>query len=137
MFFFLEFNATFTCDNSMEFFADGKSLGKDSNWRNPTTYRVPGNTRVLSVAGENWTGAFGILGSTSSGFETNETWKCSGQFHYGWNSRYFDDQGWQFAAVVGNHGNYPWNTINGIAKTAKWIWAHQSVKYVYCRLKLQ
>ena len=73
MFFLLEFNATFTCDNEMEMFADGQSLGKDNNWGNPTTYLVPGNTRVLSVAGQDVGGNFGILGSTSNGLVTDES----------------------------------------------------------------
>ena len=74
--FSLEFTATFTCDNEMEMFADGQSLGKDSDWTNPTTYLVPGNTRVLSVAGEDYGGTRGILGSTSNGQVTNETADC-------------------------------------------------------------
>ena len=124
LFFFLEFNATFTCGNSMEMFADGQSLGKDSNWGDPTTYLVPGNTRVLSVAGKDLEGNFGIFGSVSNGLVTDESWKCSSFPYPGWNSPDFDDQGWHFANVIANHGDNPWNTINGIAKAAKWIWAN-------------
>ena len=118
----------------MEIFADGQSLGTDSDWSNPTTYLVPGNTRVLSVAGENTEGAFrGILGSTSNGEMTNETWKCSSVLSPGWNSPDFDDQDWPFARVE----DHPWGTIHGIAETAKWIWANNNEDTVYCRLKLQ
>ena len=134
----LEFNATFTCDDEMEMFADGKSLGTDSYWANSTTYHVPGNTRVLSVAGNNTGGIhFGILGSTSNGQVTNGTWKCISNFSSGWNSPDFDDQDWPFAKVIANHGDKPWETMHGIAKTAKWIWANNSEPTVYCRLKLQ
>ena len=118
LFFFLEFNATFTCDNSMEMFADGQSLGTDSNWGNATTYLVPGNTRVLSVAGKDLGGNFGILGSMSNGLVTDESWKCSSFPYPGWNSPDFDDQGWHSANVIINHGDNPWNTINGIATAA-------------------
>ena len=122
----------------MEMFADGQSLGTDSNWVNPTTYHVPGNTRVLSVAGEDYGGAFrGILGSTSNGQVTNETWKCSSVLSPGWNSTDFDDQDWPFARVIANHGDFPWGTIQGIAETAKWIWANNNEDNVYCRLKIQ
>ena len=31
--------------------------------------------------------------------------------------RIFDDKDWPSANVVGNHGDKPWNTISGIART--------------------
>ena len=133
----LEFSATFTCDNEMEIFADGRSLGTDSYWPNPTTYLVPGNTRVLSVAGKDAGSQFGIIGSTSHGLVTDETWKCSSDLHSEWNSPDFDDQDWPLAKVVANHGDHPWGKIHGIAERAKWIWANNNEDFVYCRLKLK
>ena len=122
----------------MEMFADGQSLGTDSNWVNPTTCHVPGNTRVLSVAGEDYGGGYlGILGSTSNGQVTNETWKCSSVLSSGWNSPNFDDQSWPLAKVIANHGDSPWGTLNGIAVTAKWIWGDTNSNTAYCRLSLQ
>ena len=132
----LGFSATFTCDNEMEIFADGQSLGKDKDWKKPTTYLVPANTRVLSVAGKDAGSQFGIIGSTSHGLVTDETWKCSSDLHSEWNSPDFDDQDWPLAKVVANHGVKPWKTIDGIAETAKWIWSNNDEDYVYCRLKL-
>ena len=134
----LGFSATFTCDNEMEIFADGENLGADiTHWQKPTTYLVPANTRVLSVAGKDKGGDFGIIGSTSHGLVTNETWKCSSVLSSGWNSPDFDDQDWPLAKVIANHGDKPWKTIDGIAKTAKWIWANNNEDSVYCRLKLK
>ena len=122
----------------MEMFADGQRLGTDSDWRKPTTYFVPGNTRVLSVAGkDNGRGYLGLLGSTSNGQVTNETWKCSSVLSSGWNSPDFDDQSWPLAKVIANHGDSPWNTLNGIAMTAKWIWENTNSDTAYCRLTLQ
>ena len=122
----------------MEMFADGQSLGTDNNWRNPTTYHVPGNTRVLSVAGQDYGGGhLGILGSTSNGQVTNETWKCSSVLSSGWNSPNFDDQSWLLAKVIANHSDSPWGTLNGIAVTAKWIWGDTNSNTAYCRLSLQ
>ena len=122
----------------MEMFADGRSLGTDG-WENLTTYVVPGNTRVLSVAGENVPGGihFGILGSTSNGLVTNETWKCTSVLFPGWNSPNFDDQNWPLATVIANHGDIPWGILNGIAVTAKWIWGDTNNNTAYCRLSLQ
>ena len=135
----LGFSATFTCDNEMEIFADGQSLGKDINWRKPTTYNVPANTRVLSVAGKDKGSKFGIIGSTSHGLVTNETWKCSSysDLPSEWNSPDFDDQDWPLAKVIANNGASPWGKILGIAETAKWIWANNNEDFVYCRLKLK
>ena len=121
----------------MEMFADGQSLGTDSNWTKPTTYLVPGNTRVLSVAGKNNGGPHGILGSTSNGKVTNETWKCSGVLYPGWNSPNFDDQSWPLAKVIANNGDSPWGTRHGIAVTAKWIWGDTNTNTAYCRLSLK
>ena len=136
--FSLDFTATFTCDDEMEMFADGQSLGTDIGWTQSTTYLVPGNTRVLSVAGKDYGGGYlGILGSTSNGQVTNETWKCSSVLSSGWNSPDFDDQSWPLAKVIANHGDSPWNTLNGIAMTAKWIWENTNSNTAYCRLTLQ
>ena len=125
---------------SMVMFADNTSLGDDNgDWRIPFTYKVPGDTRVISVIGTNAPDGspYGILGSTSNGLLTNETWKCSSDFYPGWTSPDFDDRDWPLAKVVANHEDYPWYTIDGIAKTAKWIWANNYEHTVYCRLKLQ
>ena len=121
----------------MEMFADGQSLGTDSNWGNATTYLVPGNTRVLSVAGKDLGGNFGILGSMSNGLLTDESWKCRSFLHPGWNFPDFDDQGWHSASVIPNHGDNPWKTVDGIATAAKWIWANNKSKTAYCRLNLK
>ena len=50
---------------------------------------------------------------------------------------FFDDQNWPLAKVIANHGDNPWNTINGIAMTAKWIWENTNSNTAYCRLTLQ
>ena len=121
----------------MEMFADGQSLGTDGDYANLTTYLVPGNTRVLSVAGKDYGGYLGILGSTSNGQITYETWKCSSVLYPRWNSPNFDDQSWPLAKVIANHGDSPWGTLNGIAVTAKWIWGDTNSNTAYCRLSLQ
>ncbi|KAM7429728.1 hypothetical protein ABFA07_019447 [Porites harrisoni] len=135
------FYATFNCDNAMELFADDTSLGNDnSNWRASFTYTITGNPRVISVVGADFGGGFGILGSTTNGLLTNESWKCTGVLYPGWNSPDFDDQNWPSARVFGvNSADSPWGMmISGIEATAKWIWAaDQDNGVVYCRLNLQ
>ena len=112
----------------------------DNDWRIPSTYQqIPGDTKVLSVIGKNDPDGHpsGILGSTSNGLLTNETWKCSSDLYPGWNSPDFDDRDWPLAKVLATNGDEPWKTIDDIAKTAKWIWAKNYEHTVYCRLKLQ
>ena len=122
-------------------FADNTRIQhkNDQEWKENSIYQVPGDTRVLSVIGRNVPSAknlHGILGSTSNGLLTNETWKCSSHLYPRWNFPDFDDWGWPSAKVVANHGDHPWGTRHGIAETAKWIWADNYNDTVYCRLKL-
>ncbi|XP_078353814.1 uncharacterized protein LOC144638494 [Oculina patagonica] len=130
--------ATFTCDNEMEMFADGLSLGKDGYWPKATDYVIPGNTRVISVAGKDTGSQFGILGSFSNGLVTDASWKCINVFYSGWNFPDFNDSKWPAAVEVAQHGDRPWGNIAGIATTAKWIWtAGYNDDNVYCRLHLR
>ena len=123
-------------------FADNTRIQhkNDQEWTENSIYQVPGDTRVLSVIGRNLPSKenlHGILGSTSNGLLTNETWKCSTHHSPKWKSPDFDDRYWPLAKVVGNNGDSPWGTRPGIAETAKWIWADNYADTVYCRLKLK
>lgn len=107
----------------MEIFADGASLGQDKYWDAATDYVIPGNTRVISVAGNDTGYQFGILGSLSNGQVTDASWKCSSESYPGWNCPDFDDSNWPAAVEIAKNGDKPWGNITGIAPTAKWIWA--------------
>ena len=123
----------------MKMFADETRIehNNDHKWRVASIYQIPSDTQVISVEGTDAGMMFGILGSTSNGLLTNETWKCNSVFQQGWTSPDFDDKDWPSANVVGNHGDKPWKTISGIARTAKWIWTNNNTDVVYCRLKVQ
>ena len=135
-----DITAVFTCDNEMEMFADGVSLGTDNDWQKSTEYVIPGNTRVISVSGIDKGREFGILGSLSNGMVTDASWKCHTFNDSGWNSPDFDDSNWPAAVEVANYGDPPWNkkpaAIGRIASTAKWIWTADDPDNVYCRLRL-
>ena len=132
-----DITAVFTCDAGMEMFADGVSLGRDNDWRLSTEYVIPGNTRVISVAGVDFGHQYGILGSLSNGMVTNASWKCNTAEYSGWKSPDFDDSNWPVAVEVAKHGDSPWGNRAGIALTAKWIWTAGDPDNVYCRLRLQ
>ena len=133
-----DITAVFTCDNEMEMFADGVSLGKDDDWTSSTDYVIPGNTRVISVSGIDKGFQYGILGSFSNGMVTSASWKCEDGEYPGWKSPDFNDSNWSAAEEVAKHGDWPWGKIPGIALTAKWIWtADNEDDKVYCRLRLQ
>lgn len=117
----------------MKMFADGESLGEDNGeCKVASTFLIPGDTRVISVWRKSTRSQYGILGSFGNGLVTNESWKCSGNWSNGWNSRDYDDAHWPHAVAVGNHGIIP-----GISKAAKWIWTNSRYSKVYCRLDLQ
>ncbi|XP_078352806.1 uncharacterized protein LOC144637620 [Oculina patagonica] len=132
------FTASFTCDDAMEMFADGRSLGRDNeDCRRPTYFIIPGNTRLISIKAKPSKFQGGILGSFSNGLVTNESWKCTDDFYLGWNIPHFDDSNWPLAVVVAKYGDIPWGPIPVIAATAKWIWtAGPGLGTVYCRLNL-
>jgi len=94
------------------------SLGSDSNWVVSTEYIIPGNTRVICVAGIDKGHGFGILGSFSNGMVTNASWKCDNVKYPGWNSPDFDDSNWPAAVELAQHGDMPHGVISGIASTA-------------------
>lgn len=118
-------------------FADGVSLGHDSDWGSPTNYVIPGHTRVISVEGRDISHQFGILGSLSNGMVTNASWKCNNDLYSGWKSPDFNDSNWPAAVEIAKHGDRPWRNITGIALTAKWIWTAGEPDNVYCRLSLK
>ena len=45
---------TITADNAYTVFADGILLGNGNAWSRDQTYRVPGNTNIVSVYAMNW-----------------------------------------------------------------------------------
>jgi hypothetical protein len=69
-------------------------------------------------------------------------WVCTQEKPaFGWKLNTFDDSAWSPAKVVGEQGDYPWYTINGVAAGAKWIWGQktgksQAAQKSWCRLSL-
>ena len=121
----------------MEMFADGVSLGSDSNWKVSTEYAIPGNTRVICVEGIDKGAAFGMLESFGNGMVTNASWKCDNVKFPGWNSSDFDESNWPAVVELAKHGDKRYGVISGIDWTAKWIWTAGKPDNVYCRLRLQ
>ena len=83
----------------------------------------------------------GILGSTSTGVVTDDTWKCIpylGQFENGWNWQLdFDDSAWPQASVVGTNDNGTYFAIyDEISPQAKWIWTELRYNNICCRKTL-
>ena len=82
---------------------------------------VDGRGRHKGMVWNNWL-------HYSNRLATDETYgNATATFYRGLNFQDFNDQVWPFAKVkVGNHSVSPWNTIDGIAETAKWIWANNT-----------
>ncbi|KAK6173566.1 hypothetical protein SNE40_016991 [Patella caerulea] len=124
-----------TCDNSMQFYADGVlyTHTNDNDWTKSSPIRIPDNTQVIAVKCLDLGVVGGIKLSLSNGIRTDRTWKCSATHQYGWETPQFDDRGWSYA--VSSHFN--WGSqpaaLNG---KADWIWTNifwGRDTTVYCR----
>ena len=65
----------------------------------------------------------GLLASvTGDRLLTDGTWKVSTVEAADWTKPEFNDNDWEQATVVGQHGMDPWKTRNLISTKAQWIW---------------
>lgn len=125
-----------TADDSLELYIDGahvSGLSHANTWTSADRVRVAASSNVIAIKA---TGGVLVAGILASGADstTNDSWKCTDQFHNGWADEVFDDSAWPAATVIGDHGIIPWGDISGISSEAKWIWTTtQTDRTVYCR----
>ena len=74
-------------------------------------------------------GAKGLAAMSSSGWITDETWKCSPRADQGWSGPGFDDDHWVYAASVQKPLCFPDMNITNL----KTIWDSSNNGYTYCR----
>ena len=115
-------------------------VSSSNDWTVSSDVRVSGC--VLAVRVENWpyddgsSSPYGLIGSSSTGLRTDNTWKCNTGIESGWTLCEFDDSHWTSAAVVGTNGDTPWTSISGVSASAKWIWSDPYADVTYCRKTL-
>ncbi|ESP01527.1 hypothetical protein LOTGIDRAFT_238267 [Lottia gigantea] len=122
-----------TCDNIMEFYADGVLIESSSDWTQVSTVTLPDTTTVLGFFCRDQGVVAGIKGFFSNGIKTDGTWRCIADDIHGWEDPDFDDSAWPLAIL-------PAPTVWGtrplsLFGQADWIWTAGGVhdSRVYCR----
>jgi hypothetical protein len=100
-----------------------------SDWSTVITLNFPTSTVVLGVKVTNTFIDGGLLGSLSDGHTTyivtDNTWRCTRDYHDDWAAPDFDDNTWPRAEPVSQGESvegHTWNRVQQIAPNAQWIW---------------
>ncbi|MBI3863108.1 MAG: DUF1549 domain-containing protein [Planctomycetia bacterium] len=124
--------ATFTADNSLELFVNGKPAGKSDNWTVP----VQADVAELLVAGKNVIAikavnggtaanpagaigeiaAFGADGKPAAVLLTDDAWLISETESAGWLKPEFDAAAWRAAVLLGDASVEPWRIAKHIGR---------------------
>lgn len=154
-------------DHEFRLFADGEEVGfgewaKRENSIDVNRFRISKQTKVIGIRVESKpkarnnrdknlkTGMAGVLGSIGGSLVTSASWRCTTSDKIDdtkWlkqaSTEAFNGQAalWPAAAELGINSEpatEPWGVIPGIAKTARWIFTHQTTKNAvtkaYCRV---
>ena len=113
----------FACDNKATIFLDGKSIGENSEWSEPTvldlTKLLKSGDHLLAVRAENEGGAAGLLLHLDVAFPTGKkltlvtdaSWRVADRGARGWNELASPAQGFATATSLGKLGVQPWGNI--------------------------
>ena len=124
---------TVACDNSATVFLDGKLVGENSEWNEPTvinlTAQLKSGDHLLAVRAENHGGAAGLLVQLDVTFPTakkmtlvsDASWQVTDKGEKGWNQLESPAQAFAQAATLGKLGVSPWGQVlaAGAVRTPK------------------
>jgi hypothetical protein len=129
-----------TCDNVTKVYFDGTLQSETDtmkNWNETSRLNIPVNTSVIAIECKTLGGAKGILASTSTDLETDQSWQCSSVYVDGWTLPGFIPPPNTFgnANSLGPNGVAPWGLRTGISTAANWIWPVElsDSTQAYCR----
>ena len=142
-FFFFQANAVndieanITIDDGGSLMVDtGEKHDLKTGWTETERFALPGDTKVVTIKGENTESGGGILASFSNGVVTDGTWKCADMSSCT-TTECENSVTWQGAKTYGINGEnpLPWNRkLNDIDSTAQWIWVDSSsAERVWCK----
>ena len=105
-----------------------------TGWEETERFILAGDTKVVTIKGDNTGGPGGILASFSNGVVTNGTWQCA-DMRSCTATDCENSVTWQDATTYGVNTNHPiWNTRPYIDSTAQWIWVdNQFAGRVWCK----
>ena len=104
------------------------------DWTKTERFALPGDTKVVTIKGDNAGGPGGILASFSNGVVTDGTWQCADMILCA-TTDCENSVTWQGAKTYGVNTNHPtWNTRPYIDSTAQWIWVdNNEATRVWCK----
>ena len=110
----------------------------NTSWKVAQRFTIAGDTKVVTIKGDNPGSVGGILASFSNGVVTDGTWQCADMSSCT-TVECENSVIWHDAQTYGVNGetNRPWQgrgRFEEIESTAKWIWVHFSeAKRVWCK----
>ena len=109
----------------------GENHNLETGWDQTERFILPGDTKVVTIKGDNTGGPGGILASFSNGVVTDGTWECADMSSC--TTECENSVTWQGAKTYGINGEKPWNTRPYIDSTAQWIWVdNNKATRVWC-----
>jgi putative heme-binding domain-containing protein len=111
-----------SCDNKMEVWINGASVGSSDDWQRPlkvdVAARLVAGRNVVAVRAENEGGAAGLVLKLDT-LRSDASWLWSAEAPKGWEKPGFDPKGWKNAVSLGKLGMGPWgNVLEGVVSAA-------------------
>ena len=133
----IDIEANITIDNGGSLVVDtGEKHNLETDREETERFTLPGDTKVVTIKGDNPGGWGGILASFSNGVVTDGTWQCADMSSCT-TTDWENSVTWQGAKTYGINGENPppWYTrLNDIDSTAQWIWVdNQFAGRVWCK----
>ncbi|MGC9013990.1 MAG: family 78 glycoside hydrolase catalytic domain [Thermoproteota archaeon] len=113
----------FTASCICNLYINEKKIASNYNLYQPTELNVtecfkPG-TNLIAIEAKHKEGPAGVIvkvalqvkGEEPLVIISDESWKCSDQFFYGWEKLNFDDSNWKQSLEMGNIGISPWGIV--------------------------
>ena len=114
----------------------GEKHDLKTGWTETERFSLPGDTKVVTIKGDNSVAGGGILASFSNGVVTDGTWQCADMSSCT-TTDCENSVTWQGAKTYGINGENPppWNRrLNDIDSTAQWIWVgYSNAEMVWCK----
>jgi putative heme-binding domain-containing protein len=122
---------TVACDNQATIYLDGKLVGENKSWSEPTAIDVSkllkAGDHLLAILAANSGGPAGLLarleatlvGGKKLTLVSDALWQASTKEVAGWNRQATDVAGFASATSVGKHGAQPWGAVLAAAGAAR------------------
>lgn len=119
------------CDNQATIYLDGKVVGDNESWNEPTAIDVAkllkSGDHLLAIRAANSGGPAGLIatlevslpGGKNLTVSSDATWQASAKEAAGWNTAATEVAGFSAATSLGKHGMQPWGAVLASVGAAK------------------